>query len=131
MLFRSYVNQAIETPPTAANFTTTMSVQSAAVFTPTCGSTNVNIGSAPVAERTFPNTGWGSQTDANALKMTGLVSGTKYVLQVKYSVSSLAGASAPKNGGQFTPIVYQFQTWDSTKTALVADDANGFTINKK
>jgi hypothetical protein len=123
----AFVNQAIEHPPTANGFASTMPVQSAAVFTPTCAQTNVGVATAPVAERTF-TTAWGSETDGNALKLTGLVVGTEYVLQVKYSVSGLAGATAPAGG---TPILYQFETWNGGKTALVAKDENGFLIVKK
>jgi hypothetical protein len=126
-----YVNQAIERPTTLAAFTTTMVVQSADVFTPTCGQTSVEVGTAPSTESEFPTSEGGSQPDANALKLTGLTTGTTYVLQVKYSVSSLAGATAPKTGNVFTPIVYHFQTWNESKTLLVAHDANGFALNTK
>jgi len=111
----AYINQAILAP---SGFTTTMAVQQVTLYR----ASNCSAAPGQAAGVNF-------MSDPNALLLTGLQPGLEYVVGVKYSVSSLAGATAPASSQN---IVYQFQTRDGVNPSLiVSKDENGFTLTKK
>jgi hypothetical protein len=92
-------------------------------------------GAVTLQSVTFTDSQWGTQTDANGIKLTNLQAGLDYVVGVKYSVSSIVGATAPSpTGGVYPNIVWQFQTRDNASGAagaIVTKDDNGFILIKK
>jgi hypothetical protein len=115
----AYIDQAVLAPP---NFTRTLTVQSVSLFRAADCSAAPGTITSP-----FTVTVSGQVSDTNGIKLTGLQTTLEYVVAVKYSVSSIAGATAPSGGAA---IKWQFQTRDNT-FAIVAKDDNGFTLVKK
>jgi len=115
----AYIDQAVLAPP---NFTRTLVVQSVSLFNASDCSAAPGTVTSP-----FTVTVAGVLSDANGVRLTGLTVGLEYVVAVKYSVSSITGATAPTGGAA---IEWQFQTRDNN-LVVVAQDDNGFTLTKK
>jgi uncharacterized repeat protein (TIGR01451 family) len=111
----AYIDQQILT----AGFTRTMTVQSVTLYRASNCTAAPGTVTSPFLV-TPPN-------DPNGIRLTGLTVGLEYVVGVKYSVSSIVGATPPAANAN---IVWQFQTRDNN-FAIVAKDDNGFTLLKK
>jgi uncharacterized repeat protein (TIGR01451 family) len=124
------IDQLIEgTNGSIAGFGTTMTVQSVTLYK--AADCSAAPGTVALQSVSFVDSQWGTQTDKNGIRLTGLQVNLEYVVGVKYSVSSLTGATAPTpTTGSYPNIVFQFQTRDNT-SAVVAKDANGFNLTKK